>query len=45
MTDTVDALIFDLLECVACKERRYADVIEAWRCIRRCHPFGADDFG
>jgi D-3-phosphoglycerate dehydrogenase len=31
MTDTVDALIFDLLEYVACKERRYAEVIEAWR--------------
>lgn len=31
MTDTVDALIFDLLEYVACKERGYAEVIEAWR--------------
>jgi len=31
MTDTVDALICDLLEYVALKERSYADVIEAWR--------------
>lgn len=31
MTDTVDALIFDLLEYVACKERRYDEVIDAWR--------------
>jgi len=31
MTDTVDALIFDLLEYVACKERRYAELIEAWQ--------------
>ena len=31
MTDTVDALIFDLLEYVAGKERRYDEVIEAWR--------------
>jgi hypothetical protein len=30
MTDTVDALIFDLLEYVG-KERRYDEVIEAWR--------------
>jgi hypothetical protein len=30
MSDTVDALIFDLLEYVACEERRYDDVIEAW---------------
>jgi hypothetical protein len=31
MTDTVDALIFDLLEYVAFKERGYTEVIEAWR--------------
>jgi hypothetical protein len=31
MTNTVDALIFDLLEYVACKERSYDEVIEAWR--------------
>ena len=31
MTDTVDALIFDLLEYVANKERGYTDVMEAWR--------------
>jgi len=31
MTGTVDALIFDLLEHVACRERRYEEVIEAWR--------------
>ena len=31
MSDTVDALIFDLLEHVAGEERRYDDVIEAWR--------------
>ena len=30
MSDTVDALIFDLLEYVARQERRYDDVIEAW---------------
>ena len=30
MSDTVDALIFDLLEYVACAQRRYDDVIEAW---------------
>jgi D-3-phosphoglycerate dehydrogenase len=30
MSDTVDALIIDLLEYVACEERRYDDVIEAW---------------
>ena len=30
MSDTVDALIFDLLEYVARAERRYDDVIEAW---------------
>ena len=30
MSDTVDALIVDLLEHVASKERDYADVIEAW---------------
>ena len=30
MADTVDALIFDLLEYVASKERRYDEVIEAW---------------
>jgi len=31
MTDAVDALILDLLEYVAREERRYDDVIEAWR--------------
>jgi len=31
MTDTVEALIFDLLEYVAGKERRYDEVMEAWR--------------
>lgn len=31
MTDTVDALIFDLLEYVARDERRYDEVMEAWR--------------
>jgi hypothetical protein len=30
VTDTVDALTVDLLEYVACKERRYDEVIEAW---------------
>jgi hypothetical protein len=31
MTDPVDALIFDLLEYIACKERGYTEVIETWR--------------
>jgi len=31
MTDTVDALIVDLLEYVAGRERRYSEVIEAWQ--------------
>lgn len=31
MTDTVDALILDLLEFVANGERSYAEVMEAWR--------------
>ena len=31
MTDTVEALIVDLLQHVALKERHYDDVIEAWR--------------
>ena len=30
MTDTVDALIVDLLEYVACQERSYDEAIEAW---------------
>ena len=30
MSDTVDALIIDLLEHVAVEERRYSDIIEAW---------------
>lgn len=30
MSDTVDALIIDLLQYVAGKERSYAEVIEAW---------------
>ena len=31
MTETVDALIFDLLDFVAREERPYEEVIEAWR--------------
>jgi hypothetical protein len=31
MTETVDALIFALLEFVAREERPYDEVIEAWR--------------
>ena len=31
MTDAVDALILDLLEYVAREERRYDEVIDAWR--------------
>ena len=31
MTQTVDALIFDLLEFVAREERPYDEVIDAWR--------------
>lgn len=31
MTDTVDALIVDLLEYVVSKERTYEEAIEAWR--------------
>lgn len=31
MSDTVDALILDLLEFVANGERSYAEVMEAWR--------------
>lgn len=31
MTDTVEALILDLLEWVASRERSYAEVMEAWR--------------
>jgi hypothetical protein len=30
MSDTVDALIVDLLEYVARNERRYDDVMDAW---------------
>jgi D-3-phosphoglycerate dehydrogenase len=30
MPDSVDALILDLLEYVAAKERTYEDVLEAW---------------
>ena len=30
MTDPVDALILDLLEYVASRERHYGEVIEAW---------------
>jgi len=30
MTNTVDALILDLLEYVAIKDRKYSEVIEAW---------------
>lgn len=31
MTDTVEALILDLLEWVAGRERTYEDVMDAWR--------------
>jgi hypothetical protein len=31
MENTVDALILDLLEWVASRERTYRDVLEAWR--------------
>jgi hypothetical protein len=31
MTDTVDALILDLLEWVGPRSRPYAEVMEAWR--------------
>ena len=31
MTETVDALIYDLLEFVAREERPYDEVIDAWR--------------
>ncbi len=31
MTDTVEALILDLLEWVANRERTYEEVMEAWR--------------
>lgn len=31
MSDTVDALILDLLEWVAAEPRTYAEVMEAWR--------------
>lgn len=31
MTDTIEALILDLLEWVAADERSYAEVMEAWR--------------
>jgi len=31
MTDTIEALILDLLEWVAGDERSYAEVMEAWR--------------
>jgi hypothetical protein len=31
MSDPVDALIFDLLEWIAREERRYDDVMDAWR--------------
>lgn len=31
MTDVVEALILDLLEFVAAKERTYEEVMEAWR--------------
>ncbi|HZS84544.1 MAG TPA: hypothetical protein VFA50_16845 [Stellaceae bacterium] len=31
MSDAVDALILDLLEWAAGRERRYAEVMQAWR--------------
>jgi hypothetical protein len=31
MTDVVEALILDLLDSVASKERTYEEVMEAWR--------------
>src|SRR5205085_412438 len=31
MSDTVDALIIDLLEFVAAEQRAYLDVMDAWR--------------
>ncbi len=31
MTETIEALILDLLEWVASEERSYAEVMEAWR--------------
>ena len=31
MTDTVDALVLDLLEWIAPRPRPYAEVIETWR--------------
>ena len=31
MTDTIDALILDLLEWIGPESRPYAEVIEAWR--------------
>ena len=31
MTNTVDALILDLLEWIGTKPRAYAEVMEAWR--------------
>jgi D-3-phosphoglycerate dehydrogenase len=31
MSDAVDALILDLLEYVACGEKDYAEVMDAWR--------------
>ena len=31
MTDTIENLILDLLECVGRKERTYEETMEAWR--------------
>ena len=31
MSDAVDALVLDLVECVAKRERTYAEVMDAWR--------------
>ncbi|HMG50286.1 MAG TPA: hypothetical protein VK597_06795 [Inquilinus sp.] len=31
MGDTVDALLLDMLEWIAREDRRYADVMDAWR--------------
>ncbi|KGM34349.1 hypothetical protein [Inquilinus limosus] len=31
MSDTVDALLLDLLEWIAKQDRPYADVMDAWR--------------
>ena len=42
MTDTVDALILDLLEWVGPRARPYAEVMEAWRTSCPCLPVWED---